>query len=91
MVCEGLVIVDGHRFDERFGDSCQALFNRHATGENAPGVVIIASFASSPAMLKVCVKLPGGRVFLALASPDPLVNCLVADTIDFLHCPVCNL
>ena len=60
----------------------RTMVDTHAAGENPPGVVVIASFAASTAMFKVPVKLFGRRVFLALASPDPLIDRLVADAID---------
>jgi len=63
-------------------DDLRTLFNTHTSGENPPGVVIIASFAASTAMFKVCVKLFGSRVFLPLAPPDPLIDRLVAYPID---------
>jgi len=64
------------------GDNLGALLYRHAPRENTPGIMIIAPSAPSPAMLEVCVKFFGYRILLVLASPDPLINRLMADPID---------
>ena|SRR6056297_2795777 len=55
-------------------DNGWAVFYRYASIENPPGVVAITSFTASTPMLEVFVECLGLRVFLALASPDPLID-----------------
>lgn len=64
-----------------------ALFNANATGQVASGVVIISSLAPSSAMLKVAVEVLVFWVLLMFGLPDPLIEGVMAYTIDTLNLP----